>query len=369
MAAGLRFIAQRITTGEFLDMEVPFTLNGAPRRDLSGPGAMSGTVPADYARSRGLDGEAILAEWSTAMYAEMDGEIVWGGLLITLSWGEGVANVEFAGFTTYPHGIPFLGTIIARPKLTPRDPERPPIDAYDVVRTIWRHVQAHEGGDLGIEVVTDKPKSGVLLGKFSDEPYELVWWELPDCGAEFDLLAEETPFDYAEEHYWSGNEIKHRLVVEKRIGRRRGDLRFMQGENLTDVLTPEYAGDEYANEIFAVGKGEGRSMLHQRVPTPPGKRLRRVRTFTDKTIGSKARLIRLARREQNVATQSLSIPMISVRDHPNAPVGSWRPGDDILVQAEVPWIGEVAIWHRVVSDEFNPDGTAVLTLRRTDWFA
>jgi hypothetical protein len=58
-----------------------------------------------------------------------------------------------------------------------------------------------------------------------------------------------------------------------------------------------------------------------------------------------------------------------VRDHPNAWLGSWAPGDHILVQIDVPWLGEMAVWHRIMAEEIDPaTGTAVVTLARNDHY-
>jgi hypothetical protein len=114
------------------------------------------------------------------------------------------------------------------------------------------------------------------------EPYLLSWWEAPDCGTELDQLAAETPFDYAEHTAWtSSGGIEHRIRLGyPRLGRRRNDLAFVQGDNVTSVVTATRDGDGYANEIVAIGAGDGSATLQRRLPGRDG-RLRRPQVWTN----------------------------------------------------------------------------------------
>ncbi|GAA2842826.1 hypothetical protein ACFQ0M_48105 [Kitasatospora aburaviensis] len=395
-----RFIAQRVLTQEILDWDVPFTLMSAPVRELSGPGGMTGHIAPEYARLIADDGQPVLQEWDTAVFAELDGQIRGGGLVVKTRAENGQWVVECAGYTTYPHGIPFQGLIQSGTLITPPDPNAgldknhdgyidftdpprsvqvtdppkpyggPRIDAYDAVRQIWDHLQSYDNGRLGLAV--DGHPAGILLGaEDGSDPYELAWWDTPDSGAAIDNLALQVGFDYLEEHAWttiSGNDrtIVHRLRLgTPRLGRKRPDLRFADGENISALATPKAMGEDFANEVLVLGRGEGATMPRLQLARPDG-RLRRVHVTVDKAATSEAALRARGNRELQSRTQGLYFPMIEVRDHPNAPVGSWSPGDDILVQAHVPWVGDVEVWHRVISDELRTDGTVLLTLKRAD---
>jgi hypothetical protein len=96
--------------------------------------------------------------------------------------------------------------------------------------------------------------------------------------------------------------------------------------------------------------------------------LRRPYVLAVKDVAKATRLDALIRDERIRRQQPLTIPNITVRDHPHARIGSWQLGDDILVQATLPWLGDVSIWHRVVGWELLTDSTAQLTLERSDTF-
>lgn len=361
-----RYIAQRALTGEFLDYDVPLSRDELGWA-LSGAGSFRGTCSPDTGRLRGSDGRLILEEWGTLLYAEADGEIRWGGIVISSSFNAGAWALEAAGFATYPHGIPYTG-----------DYSRIGIDPLTAFRELWTHVQSHPDGNLHV-TVDSTAKTPVRLGTaaiaakgdeaaVAADPYALSWWEAPDCGTEMDNLARETPFDFVERHYWTGDTIAHTIDVGyPRLGTRRADLSFVQGDNVISLVTPTVDGDDYANEVLGIGAGEGKASVQRTIAVRDG-RLRRTAVYTAKDVKQSSRLDALIRDELTRRRNMLEITSITVRNHPSARIGSWQVGDDILVQAELPWLGEIALWCRITAWAMVSDDTATLTLARSDSF-
>lgn len=346
-----RYIAQRALTNEWLDWDVPITRDTLTW-DLSGPGQLSGTLSPEIGSMHAADGKLLLEEWGTFLYAENDGIIRWGGVVVSSAFNGADWKIECVGFSGYPKGIPYTG-----------EWRKTNVDTLDCVREIWRHIQSFPDGEVGMAVST--AKSGVHVGTFN-EPYELVWWESKDCGDEIDSLASETPFDYIESHAWSGDRIKHSLDFGvPRLGRRRDDLFFVQGENIDSVVAVTRDGDSYANEVIGLGAGEGRTMLRRTIAVREGK-LRRSDIYTDKLTKTSARMDSAIRKQLGQARATLRIESITVANHPNAVIGSWSLGDDILVRAEIPWLGEIAHWARVVSWSLIGEDRAELKLERSD---
>lgn len=398
MAEGWRFIAVRAIPEDILDWEVPFALSSNPKRDLSGPGSMSGTIEPEYARLRGPDGLPIIEEWGTKLFLEIEGHLRWGGIVTKTSFDGPKASIQCEGFSSYAHGIPYESYMISGALITPKDPyagkdknhdgyidfshpkkkvPKPPkpyggprIDVFDAVRNIWGHIQSRAYGNISLRL--DQHDLGEKLGSANgSDPWELAWWNNPDCGQTIDQLTRDIPFDWIETHAWSGggNTIDSRMVLGKpRLGRKRSDLRFADGENISAIARPEGMGDEYANEIVLLGKGEGRKMARFQAHKYETGRLRRVHTVTDKTLSSAAAMRARSLKELYGRTGVLQIPAIQIVDHPNARFGSWQLGDDIRVQVNVPWVGDVDVWHRIISDEISADGTCTLTLKRSDSF-
>lgn len=466
-----RFIAQNALTKEWLHWDLPL-VREEQRTDLTGPGALRGSISPVRPELIDAAGEFLLREWQTAIYAEADGEIRWGGLVTRLTWSGPTVNVECAGFSTYPHGYEYDGPLYSKLKHNP----------VQVVVDVWAYLQGQPDGNLDLRVVRpeDEPpstlgkpgaaeyteyqldgtwtrtppagsivtaKTGTLavamkatgnlltLRKLADfdklklpytvrvgsedlrvtarsglkltvtrgygstnagphstgtlvkftagtpsrkveaveaEPYVLAWWENTDLGQEIDQLASTTPFDYVERHYWDPDApqtVVHELVLgHPRLGRRQDSLAFVQGENITDLVEATRNGDTYANVMRGLGKGEGDKTVRTTVAVRDG-RLRRPGTWVDKTTADKTRLTARARTELERRKLLVSFSTITVRDHDNARLGSFGPGDDIPVTVDLDWLGRVVIWHRITALALVGENAATLTLARSDSFS
>ncbi|MGW0757185.1 hypothetical protein ACWD1Y_11955 [Streptomyces sp. NPDC002814] len=398
--SGWRYIAMRTVSQDFLDWDVPFVAESPPKRELNGPGQMKGKIAPEYMRLMAKpDGLPVISEWATSLFAEYEGRIRWGGLVTNVAFEGQAMKVTCAGYTAYPSGMPYLGSAIrsgatipqkwaydgrdknhdgyidgTRPKRKmpkrPKDKISARWDAYDVVRHIWAHLQDYKQGKLGVTL--DRHDSGYKLGAANGkDPWELLWWENPDCGQAITEVMSLAKGDYLERHYWDGTKEKilhHIDLGTRRLGKARSDLRFAQGENIIEIATPSYQGDFFANNVYVLGKGSGQKTARARVVVDD-KRLRRARIITHKSTANARTLTEYGKKERARHSEQLTIPSVAIRHHPNAPLGSWALGDRILLQVDVPWVGELAIWHRIVSEEIDPAaGTAVLNLTRADFY-
>lgn len=364
-----RYIAQNLVTGAWLHWNVPLT-GVQITKSLNAPDAITGTLEDSAQGDTPVKWADVLTEWQTVIYAEEESTIRAAGIVTAFQAGQ----VTCTGFPGYAKDEPYLAAY-----------SKDTVDPLDVVREIWRYLQAKTTptGNIGLEV--DATTSPVRIGKTTahlpqltddqsqvatGEAYALNWWEAKDCSDEIDQLRNETPFDYAEDHSWNGTRVVHRLILGyPRIGKQRTDLRFAVGENVSVLPEPDRDGDEYANVSYGIGKGEGQAALHVEYPIDDG-RLRRTNVWTNALVSDQARLTALAMQDVNVRSQLFTVDQVSVKDHPNAPLGSFQPGDDILLRAVLPWHGDVAEWFRITSYTINPEvkETAVLALSRSDSF-
>ncbi len=364
--ARFTYMVQRATTKAWLDRELPLATDG-PEWALSAAGTLTGTLPEGWSEAHALaDQRPLLEEWGSIIHVDANGVHRGAFIVHRLAVNaRGQLQVEAIGFSSYLHGMPFDGGGAA-------GYSRIGIDPADVLRDLWAHAQSQPDGDLGVQVVGSTP---VRLGTpKTDEdrtsgPYELPWWETPDCGREADTLAAEAPFDWAEETEWDGEDARLRIRVgHPRLGRRREGLAFVEGENIVAVVTPERDGASFANSVVGLGSGEGQGALRHTASTRDG-RLRRVAVLPAKDVTNQARLETLVRGElDRRQPTALRVDEITVRDHPNAPIGSWVEGDDIRVQAFVPHFGAIDLWCRVVAWRLAGEHNAILTLERSDTF-
>lgn len=356
-----RYIAQRISgplKGQFLDWNVPLSNVGVT--SALGSNWLSGTINPAYLHAVQADGAALLDKWSTAIWAEQDGVIRGGGIVVSNAFSGPVRQIECMGYAGYPTGMPYVGYY-----------SQVKVDPLDVVRHIWNHLQSYGSGDL--DMVVDSTKSPVRLGtpktaESGSGPYTLAWWEEPDCGETISSLAQDTPFEYREEHGWNADKsaIIHRLRLGyPRLGNRRHDLRFVLGENL--LSAPDFADDgtEFANTIHVLGAGSGRTTLRSTRPSNDH-RVRRIAVVTNKTLKTQAQLDALAASEQAARARVVSVKTVEIQNHPNATVGSWSAGDEVLIQAHTDW-AKLRLWCRIISTTVYPDnaGRVSLTLERS----
>lgn len=365
-----RYIAERLPSKEIIHPDLPLT-DVSITQTLSGPGGFSATVPMDLPSLRAADGQPLLTEWGTAIWAEADGQIRGGGIVDRAPTEGNSMRVECVGFSGYPKDMPYIGN----GKVWTKE------DPLVILRYVWDHLQSFDGGDLG--VVVDPLTTPVRIGEeqylavwteqagsdttFDDGPIRLNWWDVHDLGKFIDDLAERTPFDYLEESDWDADgKVAHRLRLGyPKIGRRRTDLRFVIGENVTTIPEVATVDEGYASDVLVLGAGEGREKLVSPVIGANTGRLRRIATITDDNLKRQSDVNARARKERDRRVGLREVSSVSILDHPNAPLGSWRVGDEIRLQGELGW-EDVDMWLRITEARIDPQALEVasLTLQR-----
>lgn len=370
--SGWRYIATKLNgdgTESMVDFNLPLS-KVKITEELTGPGGVSATITPEVLRLTDIYGNPILDEWSTGIYAEKDGQIRHGGILVGMDLDGPSISLDVMGLSGYPNGMPYTG-----------DYRAIDTDAFDIVREAWSHLQSKPNGNLGMKLSTNMrgikvgtkteqvaftTNAGEDVAFNTDGSYRLAWYQTDDLGHEIATLAGEVPFEYLERHLWNGEVIEHHLDLSARVGRRRHDLRFVVGENVIKQPKVVYDGDEYASEVMVLGSGEGRKMIRGNSPHVAQGRLRRVAVVADKTISSKKRADARAKQEANARRGIGAVDEIVMLDHPNAPVGSVGIGDDIFLQsAREGWASGMDMWVRVVSRTTSPDDGEAMVLSVT----
>ena len=326
MAHTPRVILQALPSGDILDWAVP--LMGADvTQVLTGPGALSGSLPEGY--------QFPVQEWGSALWVESDGMFHGGGIVTTVEHADREIRVSCTGVTGYAQDMPWLAK---REDLIQVDP-------LSIVRKIWGHLQGAAGGDLALDV--DPLTSPVRVGEeerdvnfstgdgqdvsFETGPFRLNPVDTQDLAKTIEDLAADTPFDYLEESRWVGESIRHRMRLGyPSLGVSRNDFVLDTRVNLTVLPTLGFDENEYASEILLVGAGEGRDAITAHVPQTP-KRLRRVAIVTDKSLRSKASADRAAREELAARTMGGDVSNLIAVDSPAAPLDTLQPGDTVRV--------------------------------------
>lgn len=363
MTEGWRFFATRLNgDGTETPLISDLELSGARvTRQLNGAPVITGTISPEI-RSLKVAGAPLLRPWSTCIYAENQRRIVTGGILQPGSVAQGpTLQIEAAGFTDYARNMPY-------------DAEKyfVEVDAADIFRHIWAHIQSQERSNLGL--VVDPTMSGVLIGEELEEvvfetgggdmvafeagPFKLAWWATDDLGERLAELLDLGSFEFYEEHYYRGDDsegIEHRIRLgAPRHGRRRTDLHFREGDNL--MVEPPFVASDYASEVWVLGGGESRLMKIGRASRSGETRLRRVHVETDKSLPSNARCAKLAGTTLANMTGLPDIESITIDGSKGLP----DLCDEVLVKLDNEgWYGTRKMWVRVLSIEQAPSTSYV----------
>jgi len=372
---GWRYLATRVNgdgTETLLHADVPLE-NVNVEDVLSGDIGLNGTIAPAMASVMADDGEPLFDEWSTAIYAEADGEIRGGGILRQSGFDGPNWTLSCVGFTGYGRRLPYTGSGYAGVE----------VDPLDVVRVIWSHIQSQRAGNLGL--ILGSTTTGLEIGtelkqvefdtvsgpvSFEAGPVKLNFYTTHDLMGMVDDLANEYGFDYHERHAWGADgTIKHYLDFGyPKIGRKRNDLRFVYGENVFESPTVDRDGETYASGSLVLGAGEGASMIHAVVEQPTKKkRLRRIAIVEDASIKTTNNARKRAMAENQWRSRLEDIQEIIVHDHKHAPLGAAGVGDEILLQSRDEWT-TLDIWVRILAISTEPASgkIASYTVARVD---
>ncbi|GAA1323763.1 hypothetical protein ACFSWE_09590 [Leucobacter albus] len=362
----MRYLAQR-PSGEFVHTDIPL-VDASPTWELSGPGGLDGYLAPDVGEAIAWDGHPVIDEWGTIIHLEQDGLIRGSWDVERVDYVGARLKVECRGVAGYPAGL------VARV-----DWSLIQVDPAQVFRDLWAHVQSYQDGNRRVTVVGETP---VRIGtdertvdfttgagehvSFTAGPYRISEADATDVGRELDSLAADTPFDFTTHSSWNADQsdVLHEIRIHyPKAGRRRHDLDFIQGDNITSVVPLEGSGDVWASEVLGIGAGEGKLAL-RRSMGKVSHRLRRTRVVEAKDVKSAARLDRIIADEYASIAPAPGVDSIRVRDHPNAPIGAWQLGDEILIQTVQPHLGDYQGWHRIVAWTWLPEGGAEIEVRR-----
>jgi len=220
-------------------------------------------------------------------------------------------------------------------------------------------------------LVNGRAKGTTVYNLGKPARYALRWWNSTDIGQEIGNIAAETPFDQYETHAWG--DVSKQTVVHRvgfgvpRIGGRRTDLRFAEGENITEPVGVTRDGTGYASDVVGLGAGQGSAQIRAQAAQLDG-RLRRMFVYTDQTVFTLSRMQARTQRVLAARRQTDTPATVVIRDHPNARFGSFGPGDDILIQQATGW-RQTATWARITQMQQDPTTQAMtLTCARSDSF-
>lgn len=323
-------------------------------KNLSAPSSIEFKIP--LSESVGSSAGIRWKSWGQWVLAELEVN----GVRHTFCYGlvndfhidpmSGEMSIRCAGPLGYPKGIPFL-----------KDFNPIAVDPFEVVQTIWAHLQSFSNANLGIEVTP--PLSGTQMlpgysfdGSTLNFDFFAVFYraiDLTDCGDMINGLARDIPFDMVEQATWNAD----RTVLSKQIqlgypfgGSRQEFLTFRLGENVVAAEMLEELDIEPVSDVLIRGWLPGKVISSELTNEDPT-RVRRVIVEENAMIESTERAAAWAKRKLTRRNIPLSFKKITIDpNHWHGPYGSFDVGDSIWVSApNYPWVGPIEGWHRITS--------------------
>lgn len=357
--------------------ELPLGDDTSFTHNANAPIDIQGSIAPEYSYLLDEHGDPLLRKWSTAIYAECDGQIRAGGIYVDDAISDGVLQFDCMGFAGYPNGQPFT-----EGNSWPLNPyPTGGIEPMDALRKIWSHLQSQRNGNLG--VVIDPMNTGKKIGKmvaqgefdtengvlsFEYTPFTLRNYETFDLGETQNSLAEGTPFEYREEHSWNADHtaVQHFIRVgHPRLGSRRHDYRFAVGDNIQPVSI-DPPDDEYADTVLGLGAGEGAAMIRSTVYRTNEDRIRRAVVFEDKAARTAAAIRKTSMSELAARVGVDEVTSISVLPPHVSDLIGVDVGDEVPLSGETAH-RDVEMWVRVLSKTQTPaTGGLEFAVARTD---
>lgn len=273
----------------------------------------------------------------------------------------GAMNITAQGFSQYPEGIPWL------------DNYNPvTIDPFQVIHRIWNHIQSQPNGNIGVTVTPASSGTFMIPGfgwdgdKFNLEFFAIFIRaiDFKDCYQEMVKLAKDIPFDITEVSTWNANRsvVMRELKMEyPRRGGKRYDIAFRMGENVLQGTPEPEAEIDWTSEVLVRGWWPG-SVYQGTLSNADPVRFRRPILEEDGSLNSRERAQVRAKRKLTRKQIPKHWNSITINKyHDSANYGTYKLGDDILIQGLMPWAGDISEWHRIMSITAE-EGTGRVTL-------
>ncbi|GAA1111271.1 hypothetical protein GCM10009577_37320 [Streptomyces javensis] len=352
-----RYRSWHALTGELLATDLPLSqVEFGSARNAAGD--FSGRLEPRFAHLL----PAQLDPGNTALTAERDDTLLWGGLLWRAEPEGAAYPIEASGWGSYLHRRHDVhGNLAGRGPYANADP-------CTVIRDVWAYAQTQPDGDLGVRV--DTTTSTVKAGN-TKEPYSIDWWDAPVLGDVVDDMTQlEGGPEWTEATDWSVGRPAGRIRLGwPRLGTRRTDLSFTSGINVGTTVPVTYDADTYAQVVIALGAGEGRNR-RRAIEAVRNGRLRLEHVLEVPAEKGNDRLAARARTERTARQILGEVTEIQIIDHPAAPVGAWQVGDDVRVSLHDQW-SDFDGWCRITGWTLRPPQgqepeRITLTLARAD---
>jgi hypothetical protein len=267
----------------------------------------------------------------TAIWADLDGTLVWGGILFdrlydSSSGAWSIRAREFPSFYEdkfYHRDVGNLNQTL--PFIQ--------VDQFDIVRALIQHVASKDGGDIGMVL------GGEMSGVLRDRTYRVTKYK--HIFEAIDELSNViNGFDYAVDVYYDTQKVpQKRLTLSYPRRGKRGTAATAMFEFPGDILKYTYPeeGTDLVTRSHAQGEGTGRDMKRSfKTNTSMTSRgwplYEQHKAYTD--VKRQSTLDDHAQSDLDMMDQALTLPKITVPVQGEYPLGTFIVGDHVRAKIE-----------------------------------
>lgn len=236
-------------------------------------------------------------------------------------FGTAIGSITAESWRAYPHQVIYA-----------HDDSWLGADAGDVITHLWGHCLEFEQSPIGVTVSGEQSGSTVgtpASGEGEDQPLVAAWHAATNVGDLITSLATEHNMRVTENSVMTDTGPETQIVIRKTPQARESGALFAADANLMMEGTPAYSGNAVATSVLSLGAGSGAGRSVGNAANPSQTLLRRV--HLDQTAPpelTNAELSTRAARILDEMTAPFPLDEVTViADHPNAPHGSYGPGD------------------------------------------
>jgi len=336
-----RYKSVSLLTGK-LAAELPL-VQGTFSRERNSAGSWRAEMPLSKLLISVLDAKTITTAWAYEIVVERDSQVVYAGIITTREYDSTRQVLMLSGRETWC----YFDKRFVDPDVT-----YTASDQGLILKDLLVQAAAKVGGDIRVDLPPDASLTTGTVRTISYLTADLK----PVSEAAQELANQSGGFEFSLDGYWSGSTFRHKLVFGfPQMGTRGGGIVSwdLPGGPIIKYDWRE-DGSDIANEQFGVGDDGSGHVLLSRVKTLDVSRPLLQGTTSFRAVSQSAALLSWTQKRAARTVSPVDASTVSVAGTKPPTFGSYGLGDDVVLQLNDPWAGNIATLWRIRGWNLNP---------------
>jgi len=338
-----RYKSVSLLTGK-LAAELPL-INGTFSRERNAAGSWSADLPLSKLVISALDAKTVTTAWANEIVVERAGAVVYAGIITNREYDSTRQVLMLSGREIWC----YFDKRFVDPDVT-----YTAIDQGLIFQDLLVQAAAKVGGDIRVDFPSTTALTTGTVRTISYLTADLK----PISEACQELANQLGGFEFSLDGYWSGSTFRHRIVFGfPKMGVRGGGLVSwdLPGGPISKYDWKE-DGSDIANEQFGIGDDGSGHVLLSRVKSLDISRPLLQGTTSFRAVSQAAALLSWTQRRAARTVSPVDAATVSVAGTKPPVFGSYGLGDDVILQLNDPWGGNIATLWRIRGWNLSPPG-------------